>query len=159
MGLGSRGRVMGITYQKERFEDIISELPELFHAHYQEFEEDKENLPLDIDWMRCLRDELSGILHIMTARRDGKLIGYFFAYIQSNWHHAKTRLSASDSIYVLNLPHRAFIWRKLINETQKMCRDLGAKKLYIIVKAGSPAARLLNAMKLKLTEEVYSCLL
>lgn len=151
---------MAVTYQKELFADIMGELPELFYAHYQEFEEDKENLPLNIDWLRCLKTEYSSVLNIMTARQDEKLIGYFFAYVQSNWHHAKTRLAASDSIYVMSgISNRAFVWRRLIQETQKMCRDLGVKKLYIVVKAGNPAARLLSAMGIKLSEETYSCLL
>ena len=42
---------MAITYKKERFEDIMGELPELFYAHWVELESDKEDVPLEVDWL------------------------------------------------------------------------------------------------------------
>ena len=147
---------MALTYQKEKFADIMPELPELFYENWAE-NEDTE-LPLDIDWLKLLQVEAMGILHILTVRdEEKKLIGYFFSYIQTTTKFAKTKLAASDAIFVRPGPNRGIAVRRLFEEAKKMSRDLGAKKLYIVVKAGSPVAKLLSLMKLKLDEETFSC--
>jgi hypothetical protein len=146
---------MGVIYQQECFEDLMGELPELFHAHYKEFED--KSLPLNVDWVKFVKLNIRGVLNIITARENESLIGYIFTYVQTTTHHAETLLAATDLIYVKPRNSRGIVLRRLIKETEKMCRDLGAKKLYIVVKAGSPTAKLLRAMKFELTEETYSC--
>jgi hypothetical protein len=147
---------MALTYQKEKFADIMPELPELFYENWSE-NEDTE-LPLDIDWLRLLQTEAMGILHILTARDENKkLVGYFFTYVQTTTKFASTKLAASDAIFVKPGPYRGIAIRRLFEEAKKMARDLGAKKLYIVVKAGSPVAKLLSLMKMDLDEETFSC--
>lgn len=148
---------MTTVYQKERFEDIMGELPELFYAHNEEFPD--PDVPMDVDWLKFIKVENGNVLHIMTARKDGKLTGYIFVHLTSTSHHKSTKLAASDLIYVMPRPNRGLILRRLIKETEKMVRDLDAKKLYLIARAGTPTAKLLRAMGYALTEEIYACLL
>ncbi len=38
-------------------------------------------MPLDPDWQKGLAYEQAGVLFILTARREGRLVGYIFSYI------------------------------------------------------------------------------
>lgn len=150
---------MTVTYQKERFKDVMAELPELFVESYEEYEIDKDIIPFEVDLVRLLETEANGVLHLLTARDDEKLIGYVLIYITTTTHHRNTKMAATDSIHISNaVVNRGIILRRLIEESKKLARDFGAKKLYFRVKAGSSASKLLSAMRLMLDEETYSCL-
>lgn len=136
----------------------MPELPELFYAHWAESQPD---IPLEVDWLKYISREASGILHVMTARDAGKLVGYFTMYVQANINHSGTLMAASNSFF-LTPEYRKGTGEglKFIRAAKKMARDLGAERLYIVTKAGSQASKVLAAMKnTLLEEETYSCLL
>ena len=150
---------MALTYQKERFENIMGELPELFYVHWVELESDKEDVPLEVDWVRYLKAEALGKLHILTARADKKLVGYFFVYVDTTSQNKSTLKAASDVMYLDPAYRKGTEGWKFIDAIKQFTRDLGAKKLYIVQKAKGNIAPLLVRKGLSLEEETYSCLL
>ena len=64
-----------ITYQKERFIEIMKELPPLFVQHYDEIALDKEHMLLEPAWQAYVNLDMQGALIITTARNNGILIG------------------------------------------------------------------------------------
>ena len=137
----------------------MGELPEMFYAHWDELESNKDEVPIDVDWVKYLKAEALGKLHILTVRDKKALVGYFFVYVDTTSQNKHTVKAASDLVY-LKLEYRKGTegW-KFIDEIIKFTRDLGAKKLYIVQKAKGNIAPLLVRKGLSLEEETYSCLL
>ena len=44
--------------------------------HWEEVANNKDTIPLDIDWERYRALDDDGSLHVLTARDDGELVGY-----------------------------------------------------------------------------------
>jgi N-acetylglutamate synthase-like GNAT family acetyltransferase len=150
---------MVLTYKKERFEDIMGELPELFYAHWDEAESDKDQIPLEVDWLKYIKAEALGKLHIVAARAEGKLVGYVFLYVDTTSQNKRTIKAASDLVYISPEYRKGTEGWKLIDEAKKMARDLGAKKLYIVHKSKSGLGPLLVRKGFNPEEETHSCLL
>lgn len=123
-----------ITFQKELFVDIQRELPDLFYPHWEEVALDKAYIFLNPDWDKYLFLEKIGTLHIIAARDNGKLIGYYFGLVQTHLHYAHS-LTAHTDIFYLAPPYRkGYIGVKLFTEAERMVRDLRAEKWYVASK-------------------------
>ncbi len=151
---------MAVTFQKELFVQLMPELPPLFFRHWSEVILPKERLPLDPDWARYNLMEAQGNLHIMTARADGRLIGYYFAVVVPNLHCKSALTAYSDMFYVLP-EYRGSGWGmcgtgyKLIVEMEKVLRGLGVRKSYLVTKAHLPITIILKRLKYFLVERLY----
>ena len=150
---------MALSFKKEKFVNIMPELPELFYAQYMELESDIDAVPVDVDWMGYAQAEKSGKLHILAVRDESKLVGYFFCYVAYGNHSKSTLKAASDLLYLRTEYRKGITGLKLIDEAKKMVRDMGVKKLYIIQKSKASLAPILKRKGGVLEEETYSFLL
>ena len=137
----------------------MGELPELFYAHWVELESDKEDVPLEVDWLRYLKAEALNKLFILTARAEKKLVGYFFVYVDTTSQNKSTVKAASDIMYLSPEYRKGTEGWRFIDAIKAFSRDLGAKKLYIVQKRKGDLSPLLIRKGLELEEETYSCLL
>lgn len=84
----------------ESFTAILPELMPLFRLHWQDLALYKDRMPL------CPRVEIyekmerAGELLMLTARTDGRLIGYFIGCIAPALHYATTIHGQTDIVYV-----------------------------------------------------------
>lgn len=148
-----------IAYKKERFIDIIRELPELFTKHWIEIETDHELIPLAPNWDKYIGMEKAGVLHVMAVRDEEKLVGYAFLAVLPHLHYCTTVMGWSDILYLLPSYRRGFNGIKLLTETEKMAGELGAKRLYIIAKVNRTFGRVLKRLGYVCVEEVHSKLI
>ncbi len=153
-----------ITFQKESFIQCMAELPEIFHAHWREVAIDHNAVPLDPDWEQYTILELQGVLHMMTVRDNGVLIGYYLAFVKTHLHYKSTLHSWSDLLFLtkryrnsgMGLASTGF---RLIRETERMLKAMGVKKTYLMTKEYIPLNILTKRLAYRLTEMVYTKLL
>ncbi|MDE2097903.1 MAG: GNAT family N-acetyltransferase [Patescibacteria group bacterium] len=150
---------MALTYTKETFRDLMPELPELFWHHWDELYDDKELMPLDVDWLGYLHTEATGKLHILTARDGENLVGYAFIYAGNNKQSKGVTVAATEHFYLKPEYRKGTEGWIFLNKITEMARDLGAKKLYIVQKSKGSIAPLLKRKGFKPEEETFSCLL
>jgi GNAT superfamily N-acetyltransferase len=150
---------MAVTFQQETFQKLMPELPEIFYKNWRELEKNHDALPLKVDWNRYLLAEATGKLKILTARENGKLIGYFFLYIDTTAQNTDIKKAASDVVYILPEHRKGTTGWKFIDAVKQFARDLGAKQLYISHKKIAGLAPLLERKGMTLEEEVHTCLL
>jgi hypothetical protein len=148
-----------VTFQEEAFSSLISELPELWNRHWDEVALDKEAVPLAPDWMGYKELERLGMLHIMTARADGKLIGYYFAFVRPHLHYRHTQHAWSDIFIILPEYRKGLTGYRLFVETEKMLKSLGVRKSYVVTKVHIPLKMLMKRLGYRFIERVYSKLL
>lgn len=149
---------MGIEYKKERFIDIMPELPELFVAHDQEVHIEADALPLDPNWKGYLFSEHNGALHIMTARDGADLIGYVFMFVNKSYQCSKL-IAVTDLIYLKPAYRKGFIGYKLLKAAKEMARERGAVKVYFIEHGSESLGPVFERLGAKKAETVFAGLL
>ena len=74
----------------------------------------KKNNP---DYDKYLEMDKAGITHTVTAREDGKIIGYHVSFIMPHLHYKQSKTCFTD-IYFISKEHRkgfvGFIWILLV---------------------------------------------
>lgn len=98
-----------LKYQWERLADIAREAAPLVQQHWREVALFQDKLDLDPDWDRWLQLEAAGVLHILTARKDGLLAGFVFSYILPSMLYAGKRWATTEGFWLDP------IWREGIN--------------------------------------------
>lgn len=89
-----------LVFRWEAFHTISGELLPLFRRHYQEIALDKDVVALDPDWDTYHALDLTGRLHILTARHRGKLVGYVFNLISGHLHYVSTRVAHTEMFWL-----------------------------------------------------------
>jgi hypothetical protein len=72
------------SYQWEKLRDLLREpnVRELIAEHWEESGVDKDECPLAIDWDRYILLEYEGKFRVLTARKDGALVGYMSWFLE-----------------------------------------------------------------------------
>jgi GNAT superfamily N-acetyltransferase len=152
---------MTLTLQKERFVAIAPELPELMRQHWIEAYPEAERLPFDPDFPQFSSMDLTGRLHIITVRYDGRLVGYFFAAVSNHLHSRKAKCAWSDMFYI-HPDYRTEgrgMWAAgylLFVEVEKMLRELEVVKCYIVTKKHFPITVIMRRLKFFAVETVWT---
>jgi hypothetical protein len=123
-------RTASPSYQWERLSDILPEIAPLLFKHWREVDWFDGALPLDPDWKRCLEYEQVGVLHVLTCRLDGRLIGYIFTYLLDSAFFSQKWATVQG--FWLDPLHRAgWTGIKLFKENERGLRELGAKAISV----------------------------
>ena len=152
---------MTLVFQRESYEDIVHELPAIFHKHWLETENHKE-YPLDVSWDDYRQLSTAKMLHIMTARDDGELVGYIFSIIHPQLHYRKVKTAYTDGFYLRPQYVKGFgIFRyaRLILQSEKELRDMGVQRRYIAWKAHLDLEKLMLRLGYEVNEKVGTKLL
>lgn len=151
-----------LVFQQERLSQIISELPEIFYRHWQDIGRHKEAIPLDPAYDEYGRLESCGFLHIVTARDEGKLAGYLFSVVHPHLHYRKSLTAYTDLMYLRREYTRGFgIFRyaALILQSEKMLRDMGVQKRYLMTKVYHDLTPLFQRLGYRFIEKISAKLL
>lgn len=79
-----------MVFRRERLAPILREIMPLLEKDWVENGVDHDRLPLKFNYQQYLDYDLLGVLHIVTAREDGLLVGYVFAFVHPHIDHADT---------------------------------------------------------------------
>jgi hypothetical protein len=151
-----------LSYQKELFIDLMPELPEIFYKHWQDIALDKDKIPLNPAWNEYMRVEANGMLHICTARDEGRLIGYVFTLVHPHLHYKQSLTAYTDLMYLRREYTKGFgIFRYagLIRHSEKMLRDLGVQKRYLMTKVYHDLTPLFERLGYRFIEKISAKLL
>ena len=145
-----------IVFAVERFDDVLLELPPIWQRHYDEIAEDKDRVPLAPDIERYVALDQAGMLHILTARRDGVLVGYIFSIVQYGLHY-RTTLMASLDLYWLEHGYRGGRTAlRLFRELERTLTARGVVKLFGNLKvARDQTSRLFEHLGWREAERLY----
>jgi hypothetical protein len=81
-----------LTYGYEPLGRLLSDgILDLAQRHFDEIALDKGAVPLDIDLSEYLKMEADGRLRIFAARRDGRIVGYVFWFMEYPSRYKSTR--------------------------------------------------------------------
>jgi len=144
------------TFLVENWADIKEEAAPLWVPHYEEVGQNKQKMKLDpdiekLDWLNS-----QGKLHIVTARKEGELVGYHASIIETLTHY-KTILSAQADLYWIRKDCRAGgVPLKLFKEVERTLKARGVQIMYDATKLYLDHDRLFTHLGYKAIERRYS---
>lgn len=147
------------TYQAEAWAAFREDVRVLLPQHWEEIALDRAKVPLDVDWPRYDALAAAGALHCVTAREDGRLIGYHVAIVSGHLHYASTLHGFTDVYFLLPEARAGRTGLRLFQEVERQMRALGVKKLFTGTKLHLDQSRLLEHLGYRRTEYLYTKLI
>lgn len=127
-----------ITFQSEKWLDILDELKPLLMGQWRELGLYQDRVPMDMDWDRYKSLDDLGMLKITTGRDGDRLIGWYVSVVIPHLHYRTTVYGYNDIYYMLPDYRTGMLGMKLFMEMEKSMRDLGVKALISISKTLRP---------------------
>lgn len=150
------------VFAVERWRDLRVEMLPMLVKHWREIALNHADVPLDIDEKRYADMDEAGTLHIVTARKAGRLVGYHVAIISTHLHYASTLHSFTDVYYVAP-EHRAGrmglrLFQKVERELQveRAARGHAVMKLFTATKKHLDQSRLFEHLGYSSTEQLFT---
>lgn len=146
-----------ITFQIERWAPFFAEAEPIMQRHWEEIAIDRETIKLSLDRERYQQMDDAGILHILSAREHGILIGYYIAFILPHVHYKEAGLMAfTDIYYVERAARRGPIGMSLFVEAEKSLRARGVVKTYLSTKVHKDNGPIFERLGWTLTDRTYT---
>lgn len=146
--------LMPITFQAESWLRYYHD-PQRLRLWLEEYQEVGSSLPFGPNLEAYEALERSGALLIITARRDGELIGYCLAAIHRHLHYEAV-CGFEDSYYLTPAERRGTSGYKLLAETLKAMKRRGCREGYIQTRDSPSIAPLLERLGMKKLYSTYS---
>ena len=121
-----------VEYRWERLGDIFTEIVPLIRKHWQEVDWFEGQLPLDPDWKQALDLDRAGVLHLLTVRVDGLLIGYIYSYLLSSVFFSLPWATV-QGFWIDPIRRSGWTGVKLFRENERGLRARGARAISIEV--------------------------
>lgn len=147
---------MAVKYQQEFLETTHDEAKPLLNSHWGEIALNKDKIKLNPDWDAYESLEVQGKLKIFTARDDGRLVGYFVVIVGVNLHYKDHLFASNDILYLSPEYRKGFTGIKLIKFAEKYLKADGVSVLTINTKVHKPFDKLMDFLKFRKIERVYS---
>ena len=148
-----------ISYQEETFDQVIDEIKPLLEDHWEEIALNKEVIKLNPNYEMYEKLCNAGVMRIVTARDDGKLIGYCICIIAYNLHY-KDSLTATNDIFFISKDYRkGSTGVKLFIKNEEILKSYGVQRLIMNTKVHQDVGAIFERLGYKQTERVFGKLI
>lgn len=145
-----------VQFAVEPYADAIEEMRELYEEHWQEIALDKDAIKLEPDYAKYAALAAVGILHLVTARIDGAIIGYHMSLIYPHLHYKSSLTCFTDVFFVKKEFRLGMIGYNLLKFFRDSVKERGVQKIYMNTKLSLDLDVLLRRLGFKAIERVYT---
>lgn len=142
------------TFQIEPVESFVLEATPLVYAHWQELGLDLD-LRGDPDFDKMALLEKMGFWHILTARNNGKLVGYLWALLAPHLHYRNSGLMLIVDAYYVAPEYRRGTGLALLKFMESFAHEKRAIKVYLTCKVHRDQSKLFTAMGYRLSDYCF----
>lgn len=142
---------MTVTFAPEMLRNVWQEIEELLPLHFDET--GRREGRLDMDWDTYFALEEMGIVHVLVARSEGRMVGYFVGFIRPNLHN-RQRMAAVSDMYFIHPDFRGHSGFTMFREVEKYWRGRGVQMAAITCKVTRRFHRLFERLGWRLEEHV-----
>ena len=144
-----------LTFALEKLAPFLPEAISLLRLHYDEVAPYKILFVLNLDVEAYAKMEAMGILHILTARIDGKLVGYISLIVKEHIHYRDT-LMATDDVHFVHPDYRkGSLGIKLIRVAEQKMKEMGVKVMALRTKVKSNHGLIFERLGFEPMDVVY----
>lgn len=148
-----------IEFKLENLANVKREAEPLLQQHWEEIALNKDIIKLNPDWKAYGELDRVNALRVFTARKDGKLVGYFVVIVSKALHYADHLFANNDIIFLTKPARKGLTGVKLIKFAIDSLKAEGITKLHINTKAHQPFDPILERLGFEEIERVYSLVL
>tara|TARA_S200002703_G_scaffold80215_1_gene69145 strand:- start:4177 stop:4629 length:453 start_codon:yes stop_codon:yes gene_type:complete len=148
-----------IKFKLENLANVKQEAEPLLKEHWEEIALNKDIIKLNPDWKAYGELDRVNALRVFTARKDGKLVGYFVVIVSKALHYADHLFANNDIIFLTKPARKGLTGVKLIKFAIDSLKTEGITKLHINTKAHQPFDPILERLGFEEIERVYSLVL
>lgn len=149
----------GTQYRVERWRDLRAEMLPLLVRHWREIALNHADVPLDIDEAKYGELDDTGALHIVTARRDGLLIGYHVAIVTPHLHYRSTLHGITDVYWLAPECRHGVTAMRLFQAVERELKRRGVRKLFTATKLHLDQGPLFERLGYRPVERLYAKLI
>lgn len=144
----------------ESWKSIDQEIEDIAPIHFKELALDQLLFKPDLDHERYLKMDELGMMHVVTARDEEKLVGYIICFVMPHFHYKSSGLTAlADMYYVLHPYRKGGLGARMFKEMERGLKARGVIRAHMSCKAHEDHTKLFQAMGWKLTDFTFSKLL
>ena len=115
----------------------------------------QDTIALDVDADRFKVIDDQGLLHILTARVDGLMVGYYIAIVMPHLHYKSSGNMAFTDMFFVLPQFRKGHGLKLFTEAERTLRERGVKKAYLSCKVHSDHSELFEKLGWTLSDKSF----
>jgi hypothetical protein len=143
--------------QTEGWQNALPELRNLFPMLWEEVAVDKDRFTSKCDESKYESLDKAGILHLVTARENKALVGFFLVFVTPNAHYEGAGMMAFTDLYYLCPTFRKGAnGLKMFSFMEKTLREIGVVKIYTSHKLHKDRSNFLKFLGYQATDMVYS---
>lgn len=161
----SRGSLPALTstavaVETETWAAIDAEIETVSPFHWQDLGLDQEYFKPDLDHERYLKMDEMGMMHVVTARDEGKLVGYIICFVMPHFHYKSSGLMAlADMYYILKPYRKGGLGVRMFLEMERGLKARGVKRAHMSCKVHEDHQALFEKMGWTFTDKTFSKLL
>ena len=148
-----------LTFLVEPYRSVIPEMSLRYPEHWEELALDKSSIPLAPDYAKYNAMADAGMLHVVTARSSGVLVGYFIFVITPGLHYVTTRMALYDIFYLRKPYRKGYNGMRFIQFAETSLREAGVDKMYVGVKLNNDFGKVFERLGFTPAERIYIKLL
>ena len=145
-----------ITYQVEHWNDIVDQFIPFIEPHWQELGLDHQDVPVSLDFEAYKRHDNNGVLHVVTTRENGVMIGYHISLITKMLHYSTTLHAVVDLYYLKPEYRKSKIGVEMFKFAEERFTDMGVVKIINGTKLHLFHDKLFEGLGFKPTEMIYT---
>ncbi len=142
-------------YREEKLADARPEMERMAPLQWAEMAQGFEEFVGAPRWDVYLRAEAVGAAFLVTARQDGRLVGYFGMVVHPHLSMENTLAATSTPYWVEPGRYRGLILRRLIETAMAIARQRTVKVVAIRTHVWASAGPILEAMRFRPVETSY----
>ena len=119
--------------------DFFEKEQGILQEHWESIANNKDVIKLDPDIEKYVALQECGVLRTITFLEGDRIVGYSALLLQPHLHYAGDIFAGVDVIYIAKDYRKGRLGLKLIDATERWCRELGVSVLTYHTKPAHPA--------------------
>lgn len=148
-----------VKYKEEAIDEVIEDIKPLIEKHYMEIARHQDKIALNPDYDKYVELYNKGALHIVTARVEGRLVGYTIHFLAPHLHYRDHLMAMNDILYVLPEYRGGIVAARLFKFAEVSMKQKGVTKIHIHMKTEHDFSRLLKGLGYVEIEKIYERML
>lgn len=138
---------MSLVFTVEKWTDCVNEMRSLWNIHWQEVSLNQETIKLNV-WEKAFEEaDKLGQLHIVTARFDKELVGYYVSLVRPHLHYQDSLTAYTDAFYLKQDYRKGFNGINLFKAVEKTLKARGVKRIVAATKIKFDANKKISTKK------------
>ncbi len=134
---------------------LLEEMNPLLERHYEEIAEHKELMKLNPDYTKYYELERLGMLHTVTVRDEGRLIGYCITFTVKHLHYKDCLMGLNDILFIDKPERNGLLAVRLLKYVEDALREKGVQIIHYHIKVCHDHEQLFERLGYKYFEKIY----